>query len=259
MIEKEKDGLQGDSDRLGRLAIQALALLGGLAGVLIAAFHLLASQRGWSSQEMEGWGLFYQMGGLAFLLLALAGTSGAALYRRSQRTAGIILLFCGILGFPLGYISWSNQAGFIGWAAWIPAGVLFTAAGLLALITPRSLRSRLLGQQEGSLEMESIEQALFIGTVLAGIGVMTVIFLFSGVLIYAAEGSLKVDAERDRDMDRDRKDLAGAETAASMGRWDRAVELYDEILSRNQSNKQALEKRAYALEMLGSGDNPDQE
>ena len=88
---------------------------------------------------------------------------------------------------------------------------------------------------------------------------MTVIFLFSGVLIYAAEDSLKVDADMDRDMDRDRKDLAGAETAASMGRWDRAVELYDEILSRNQSNKQALEKRAYALEMLGSGDNPDQE
>jgi len=259
MTEKENRGIEGDSDRLGRLAIQALALLGGLAGVLIAAFHLLASQRGWSSQGMDGWGLFSPMGGLAFLLLALAGTSGAALYRRSQRTAGIILLFCGILGFPLGYISWSNQAGFMGWAAWIPAGVLFTAAGLLALITPRSLRSRLLGQQEGSLERESIEQALFIGTVLAGIGVMTVIFLFSGVLIYAAEDSLKVDADMDRDMDKDRKDLAEAETAASMGRWDRAVELYDEILSRNQSNKQALEKRAYAMEMLSTGDKPDQE
>jgi hypothetical protein len=44
-----------------------------------------------------------------------------------------------------------------------------------------------------------------------------------------------------------------------MGRWDRAVELYDEILSRNQSNKQALEKRAYAMEMLSTGDKPDQE
>ena len=254
MIEKEKDGLQGDSDRLGRLAIQALALLGGLAGVLIAAFHLLASQREWPSQGMDGWGLLYQMGGLAFLLLALAGTSGAALYRRNQRTAGIILLFCGILGFPLGYISWSNQAGFVGWAAWIPAGVLFTAAGLLALVTPRTLRSRLLGQQEAE-EREAIEQALFIGTVLAGLGVMTVFFLFSGVLIYAAEDSLKDDAymdvdmdmDRDRDIDmdrdtvRDRKDLAEAETAASMVRWDRAVELYDEHLSRNQSNRQALE------------------
>ncbi|HOU70400.1 MAG TPA: hypothetical protein PLK88_03275 [Methanothrix sp.] len=253
MTEKENRGIEGDSDRLGRLAIQALALLGGLAGVLIAAFHLLASQRGWSSQGMDGWGLFSPMGGFAFLLLALAGTSGAALYRRSQKKAGIILLFCGILGFPLGYISWSNQAGFMGWATWIPAGVLFTAAGLLALITPRSLRSRLLGQQEGSLERESIEQALFIGTVLAGIGVMTVIFLFSGFLIYAAEDSLKDDA------DKDREDLAEAETAASMGRWDRAVELYDEILSRNQSNKQALEKRAYAMEMLSTGDKPDQE
>ena len=45
----DDDGLnehQDDSDRLGRLAIQALALLGGLAGVIIAVFHLTASEIG---------------------------------------------------------------------------------------------------------------------------------------------------------------------------------------------------------------------
>ncbi|OYV15117.1 MAG: hypothetical protein CG440_7 [Methanosaeta sp. NSM2] len=44
-----------------------------------------------------------------------------------------------------------------------------------------------------------------------------------------------------------------------MGQWDRSVELYNEILSRNQSNQQAREKRSYALERLNKEDEPDQE
>ena len=248
MSISNKDENQADTDRLARLSIQALALLGGLAGVLIAAFHLLASQMGWSSHGMGNWGLLYQMGGTFFLLLAVAGTAGAALYRRSPKKAGLLLLFSGLLGFPVGYIAWLDQGGFLGWAAWIPAGVLLTAVGILALVTPRTLRIRLLGQEGDSPVREPIEQALFIGTILAGIGVMTVIFLFSGLLINAAEESLKDDADRDRD------DFAEAETAASMGRWDRSVELYDQILSRNQSNQEAREKRAYALERLSEVD-----
>ena len=243
---------QADTDRLARLSIQALALLGGLAGVLIAAFHLLASQMGWSSHGLGSWGLLYQMGGTVFFLLAVAGTAGAALYRRSPKKAGLLLLFSGLLGFPVGYIAWIDQGGFLGWAAWIPAGVLLTAAGILALVTPRTLRIRLLGQEGDTPEREPIEQALFIGTILASIGVMTVILLFSGLLINAAEESLKSDG------DRDREDFAEAETAASMGRWDRSLELYDQILSRNQSNQEAQEKRAYALERLGEEDGSGQ-
>ena len=247
MTGTEKDSPPGDPDRLARLSIQALALLGGLAGVLIAVFHILASQMGWSSHGLGGWGLLYQMGGITFLLLAVAGTAGAALYRQSPKKAGMLLLFSGLLGFPVGYIAWMDQGGFLGWAAWIPAGVLLTAAGILALVTPQTLRIRLLGQESDSPQREPIEQALFIGTILAGIGVMTVIFLFSGLLINAAEESLKDDADRDRD------DFAEAETAASMGRWDRSVQAYDRILSRNQSNQEAREKRAYALEKLEGG------
>ncbi|MGB7570594.1 MAG: hypothetical protein WBL87_02430 [Methanothrix sp.] len=254
MIGRKEDGLEDDPDRLGRLAIQALALLGSLAGLLIAAFHLLGSLIfSTSSHGLGGWGLLYQMGGAVFLLLALAGIAGAALYRRSQRKAGLLLLFCGLLGFPVGYIAWINWAGFLGWAAWIPAGVLLTAAGMLALVTPQALRTRLLGQQDEAIEREPIEQGLFIGTILAGVGVMTVIFLFSGVLINAAEDSLKDDA------DRDREDFAEADIAASMGQWDRSVEIYDRVLSRNQSNQQAREKRSYALERLSKEDEPDQE
>ena len=248
MTETVKDGTQYDPDRLAHLSIQALALLGGLAGVLIAAFHLLGSMIfSSSSHGLGGWGLLYQMGGIAFLLLAVAGTAGAALYRRSPRKAGLLLLFCGLLGFPVGYIAWINQGGFLVWSAWIPAGVLLTAAGILALVTPRTMRVRLLSQDGDTPRREPIEQALFIGTILAGIGVMTVIFLFSGVLINAAEESLKDDAARDRE------DFAEADIAASMGRWDRSVELYDQILSRNQSNQEAQEKRAYALEKLEGG------
>jgi hypothetical protein len=190
------------------------------------------------------------MGGWAFLLLAVAGAAGAALYRRSPKKAGLLLLLCGLLGFPVGYIAWINQGGFLGWTAWIPAGVLLTAAGILALITPQVLRVRLLSQESDAPSREPIEQALFIGTVLAGIGVMTVLLLISGVLVYMAEDSLKSDA------DRDREDFAEAEIANSMGQWDRSVELYDQILSRNQSNQsnqQALKKKAYALEKLGEG------
>jgi hypothetical protein len=252
MTSTEKNATQHDPDRLARLSIQALALLGGLAGVLIAAFHLLASQMGWSSHGLGGWGLLYQMGGTVFLLLAVAGTAGAALYRRSPKMAGMLLLFSGLLGFPVGYIAWIDQGGFLGWAAWIPAGVLLTAAGVLALITPRTMRIRLLGQEGDSPEREPIEQALFIGTILAGIGVMTVVFLFSGLLINAAEESLKSDG------DSDREDFAEADIAASMGRWDRSLELYDQILSRNQSNQVAREKRAYALERLGEKDGSGQ-
>jgi len=249
-----KDRNEADPDRLGRLTIQALALLGGLAGLLIAAFHLLGSVIfSYSSHGLGGWGLLYQIGGAIFLLLALAGIAGAAFYRRSPRKAGLLLLFCGLSGFPAGYIAWIYWAGFLGWAAWIPAGVLLTAAGMLALVTPQALRTRLLGQQGHAIEREPIEQALFIGTILAAIGVMTVIFLFSGVLINAAQDSLKDDA------DRDREDFAEADIAASMGQWDRSVEIYDRVLSRNQSNQQAREKRAYALERLSKEDEPDQE
>ena len=253
MIKTEKDGLQDDPDRLARLSIQALALLGGLAGVLISAFHLLGSMIfSSSSHGLGSWGLLYKMGGIAFLLLAVAGTAGAALYRRRPKKAGLLLLFSGLLGFPVGYIAWMDQGGFLGWAAWIPAGVLLTAAGILALITPRTLRIRLLGQEGDSPEREPIEQALFIGTILAGIGVMTVVFLFSGLLINAAEESLKSDG------DRDREDFAEAETAASMGRWDRSVQAYDRILTRNQSNQEARDKRAYALERLSEEDGSGQ-
>ena len=77
MTGTEKDCPPGDPDRLARLSIQALALLGGLAGVLIAAFHLLASQMGWSSHGLGSWGLLYRIGGTVFLFLAVAGTAGA--------------------------------------------------------------------------------------------------------------------------------------------------------------------------------------
>jgi len=238
---------QEDSDRLGRLAIQVLAFLGGLAALLIAAFDLIASIIGGSSSHIpSGWSDLSQAGGIVFLLLGLVGIAGAFLYTRNRRRVAWLLLGCGLLGFPVGYIAWIPFLGFLGWVMWIPPGVLLTVAGLLALITPKRLQS-ILGQgntKEDRADRKPIDQALFVSTILVGIALMTIILMFAGLLLFGAEDYLKGDAGRDQD------DFDNANIAGSMGRWDKALESYDDILSRNQSNVRAWRERAYALEKL---------
>ena len=238
---------QEDSDRLGRLAIQVLAFLGGLAALLIAAFDLIASIIGGSSSHIpSGWSDLSQAGGIVFLLLGLVGIAGAFLYTRNRRRVAWLLLGCGLLGFPVGYIAWIPFLGFLGWVMWIPPGVLLTVAGLLALITPKRLQS-ILGQgntKEDRADRKPIDQALFVSTILVGIALMTIILMFAGLLLFGAEDYLKGDAGRDQD------DFDNANIAGSMGRWDKSLESYDDILSRNQSNVRAWRERAYALEKL---------
>ena len=125
--------------------------------------------------------------------------------------------------------------------------MLLTVAGLLAWITPERLRA-LLGQGSKSADSTDrgpLDQALFVGVIFVGIGLLTVILMFAGLLFFGAEDYLKGDAGRDQD------DFNNANIAGSMGRWDKAVESYDDILSRNQSNVRAWEERAYALQKLG--------
>lgn len=239
--------IESDSDRLGRFTIQILALLGGLAALLIAAFDLIASMIGGSSSHIpSGWSDLSQAGGIVFLLLGLVGIAGAFLYTRNRRRVAWLILGCGLLGFPVGYIAWIPFLGFLGWVMWIPPGVLLTVAGLLAAITPERLRS-ILGQgntREDGADRKPIDQALFVSTILVGIALMTIILMFAGLLLFGAEDYLKGDAGRDQD------DFDNANIAGSMGRWDKAVESYDDILSRNQSNVRAWRERAYALEKL---------
>lgn len=237
-----------ESDRLGRLTIQTLAILGGLVGLLIAVFNIIASIIGGSSSHIpRGWSELIQMGGFALLLLSLAGIAGAVLYSRNRKKAAWLLLGCGLLGFAAGYIAWIAFLGLLGWIMWTAPGVLLTAAGLLALITPARLRSILgqAGPEEGSAKRKPVDQAMFLSVVFAGLGLLTVILLFAGFLVYAVEDSIKGDAGRDQD------DFDSAIISGSMGRWDKAVDSYDDILSRNQSNIRAWEERAYALEKLG--------
>lgn len=243
----ERDSRKDDNDRLGKLIIQALAILGGLAGLLIAALQLLASLVGLSSSHIpSGWSEMGLAAGTILLLLGLGGMAGAILYTRNRNKAWTLLLFCGLLGFPVGYIAWIAPigVGFLGWIMWIPPGVLLTGAGLLAWITPERLRS-LLGQGNRTADPGPLDQALFVGSILAGIGLLTVILIVGGFLFYGAEEFLKGDTGRDQD------DFSRANIAASMGRWDKAVESYDDILSRNQSNLQAWNNKAYALEKQG--------
>jgi len=236
-----------DNDRLGRLTIQTLAFLGGLAALLIAALDLLASLIGLSSSHIpSGWSELGQAGGVVFLLLGLAGIAGAFLYARNRKRAAWLLLGSGLLGFPVGYLAWIPFFGFLGWVLWIPPGVLLTVAGLLAWITPQGLRA-LLGQGSevvDGADRKPIDQALFVGAIFVGIALSTIILMFAGLIFLGAEDYLKGDAGRDQD------DFNNADIAGSMGRWDKAVESYDDILSRNQSNVRAWEERAYALEKL---------
>ncbi len=244
----EKQASQPDDDRLGRLTIQILAFLGGLAALLIAAFDLLASMIGGSSSHIpSGWSDLSQIGGIVFLLLGSLGIAGAFLYTKDRKRVAWLLLGCGLFGFPVGYIAWIPFLGFLGWVMWIPPGVLLTVAGLLAVITPEQLRS-ILGQsnmKEDRADRKPIDQALFVSVILVGIALMTIILMFAGLLFFGAEDYLKGDAGRDRD------GFNNADIAASMGRWDKAVESYDDILSRNQSNVLAWKERAYALEKMG--------
>jgi hypothetical protein len=248
MATTEIQGQQEDNDRLGRLSIQILAFMGGLAAVLIAAFDLTASMIGQSSSHIpSGWSELGQAGGIVFLLLGLAGIGGAFLYTRNRKLVGWLLLGCGLLGFPVGYISWIPFLGFLGWVMWIPPGVLLTVAGLLAMITPERLRS-ILGHGETKEDREDrkpIDQALFMSVIFVGIALMTIILMFTGLLFFGAEDYLKGDAGRDQD------DFDNANIAGSMGRWDKAVDSYDDILSRNQSNVRAWKERAYALQKMG--------
>ncbi len=239
---------QQDGDRLGRLTIQITALLGGLAALLIAAIDLLASIIGLSSSHIpSGWSDLSQAGGIAFLLLGLTGIGGAFFYTKNSKRAAWLLLGSGLLGFPVGYIAWIPFLGFLGWVLWIPPGVLLTVAGLLSVITPERLRS-ILGQgntNEDRADRKPIDQALFMSTIFVGIALMTIILMFAGLLLFGAEDYLKGDMGRDQD------DFDNANIAGSMGRWDKAVESYDDILSRNQSNVRAWKERAYALERMG--------
>jgi LPXTG-motif cell wall-anchored protein len=235
-------------DGLGRLTIQIMAFLGGLAGLLIAAFDLLASMIGLSSSHIpSGWSELGQAGGVVFLLLGLAGIGGAFLYTRNRKRAVWLLLGSGLLGFPVGYLAWIPFLGFLGWVLWIPPGVLLTVASILALITPERLRA-LLGQGSeivDGADRKTIDQALFVGAIFVGIALSTIILMFTGLLFLGAEDYLKGEAGRDQD------DFNNADIAGSMGRWDKAVESYDDILSRNQSNVRAWKERAYALQKLG--------
>ena len=247
MKKMEKEGQQDDNNRLDRLIIQILAVLGGLVGLIIAALQLSSSMVGLSSSHIpSGASEVWLAAGAAFLLLSLAGISGGILYTKNKSRAGQLLLICGLLGFPIGYIGWAAfiGLGLLGWLMWIPPGVPLISAGLLAWITPERLRS-ILGQSSKMADLEPVDKSIFVGAVLAGIGLLTVILIIGGFLFYGAEEFLKGDAARDRD------DFSSANMAASMGRWDKAVESNDNILSRNESNPVAWKDKGYALEKQG--------
>lgn len=74
---------------------KALAILGGLAGLLISALQLLASLVGFSSSHIpSGWSEMGLAAGTILLLLGLGGMTGAILYTRNRNKVRMLLLFC---------------------------------------------------------------------------------------------------------------------------------------------------------------------
>ncbi len=137
------------------------------------------------------------------------------------------------------------------------ASLILRAAGLSRRIRRLDPFDWLSGMGPVDSEIENsadgpVGKAIFVGVVFAGIGLLTVVLLFSGILLFGTEDYLKGDAGLDRD------DFNNADIAASMGRWDRALESYDDILARNQSNALAWRERGYALEKLGRYDEANE-
>ena len=235
-----------EKDRSGRRMVQVLGLLGGAAGILVAAIQLLVWLLGLTSSHIPGgWSEMGLAGGVVFLLLGLAGIAGAALYSKEKSKADLLLLCSGLLGFPVGYLAWAALGGFIGWTIWTLPGALLMAAGFLAWATPERVRSHLPGQGSRPEETGTLGQIIFAGVVLAGTGLIMAIMLVSGIMVFGAEEGIKSDQSRDEE------DFSSADMAASMGKWDVAVRSYDDILARNQSNFKAWQKRGYALWLLG--------
>ncbi len=227
----------------GRYIVVVLSVLGGLAGILMAALQAAIWLIGGTSSHIPGgWSEMGLAGGVVFLLLGLAGIIGAALYYKDRNRAALLLLCSGLLGFPVGYLAWAAPGGIFGWVAWTLPGTLLMAAGILALVTPEWLRSHLPWQGEDTGAMGNL---LFAGVVLAGTVLILAIMLLSGILVFGTEQGLKTDQSRDEE------DFSNADVAFSMGRWDVAVRSYDDILARNQSNLKAWQKRGYTLWLLG--------
>jgi hypothetical protein len=165
-MRMERDGRQDDNDRLGRLIIQTLALLGGLAGLVIGALQLLASLVSLSSSHIPfGLSEMGLVAGAVLLLLGLDGMGweGNSIHQEQEQSMAASP-FLRALGFSGRIHRWIAPIGigFLGWILRTPPGVLLTAAGLLAFITPERLRS-LLGQGSKTTDTGPLGQALFVG------------------------------------------------------------------------------------------------
>ncbi len=223
-------------------------ILGGFLGILIGAGELLLWLLFGTSSHVPGsWlegGLVPpEAGALLFILLGVLGAIASLWYSEKRKGLARVILFCGLLGFPVGYASGSYLVG--GWIYWIIPGALLTVAGLIALATPERIASSLPLLKSDKREIRFFGYALYSGLFIAGL-----IIIMSGLFIAGLMQSIP-DNSPEGNAIQDQRDFENAAVAQSMGLWNESLKSYDRILARNQSNARAWYSKGYTLSRLG--------
>lgn len=223
-------------------------VIGGLFGILIGSLELLwfiisavssHIPRSW----IEGSFISPETGAFIFILLGMAGAVLSLLYPMKMGNLGWAIIFCGLMGFPVGYASGSYAS--MGWTGWIIPGVLLTAAGIMSLAGPDRIASSLPRLNSNSSRSRILVRVLY--------GV-----LFAGVLALIMIGLLFVGSVPDTSPQglaaQDQRDLESAGVSQSMGLYNESLPFYDRVIDRNQSNFMAWYYKGTTLSKMGRYD-----
>lgn len=233
---------------MAKAIVTITGVTGGLFGILIGGLELLwfivsavssHIPRSW----IEGSFISPEMGAIIFILLGMTGALSSLLYPLKKANLGWAIVFCGLLGFPVGYASGSYAS--MGWTGWIIPGVLLTAAGIMSLAGTDRIASSL------PLLNSNSSRSRFLGRVLYGI-------LFAGVLALIMICLLFISSVPDTSPEglatQDQRDLESAGVTQSMGLYNESLSIYDRVIARNQSNFMAWYYKGSTLSKMGRYD-----
>lgn len=227
---------------LGNLALKVLGIMGGLLAVVIGLIWVVFGFIASASTHIGIAGGLLTVGGAAvFMLFGLLAIYSSIIYAKNPKLASKLLLSSGILGFFAGYaVDFAIMGGILGLIAWTVPGTLMIAAGLIGWITPVRLASLLplLNNDRGDVRLAA--KVLYGGLFIVVIVLMMGILFTSGALFLGFQEESKSDDEL----------ISEAMGHESYGQYDSALDVYDRIIARNETNAEAWTRRGYALEKL---------
>ncbi|MCJ7442938.1 MAG: tetratricopeptide repeat protein [Methanotrichaceae archaeon] len=206
-------------------------LLGALIGAILAFFSFIGMTHGLAYSE--GF-LSPPIGGVLYILLGLLGSTGAVLATKKRQAGGWIMIACGFLGFLVGASAMSSL--YWGWISWAVAGVMLIISGVMALVQDETLSRLPLLNSDRKAVRWSGYFVFVIGSLSIAILSVTI-----GLLVSVSEDNeTKISNE-----------FYWAGVHESTGRYDIAIESYDEIISTDPSNEDAWLRKGYALYRMG--------